>query len=88
MFKNWGHVFLLAVTVAAYVGVFQAGFVWDDYALVVYNELIRDPGNIPNFFLMDLWDTDAAAARESGYFRPLILVSMAIDYALFGLEPY
>ncbi len=76
---------LLLLTCAAYAGVVHAGFVWDDQALVVRNSLTGDLGNIPRFFLIDLWDGAPVEEGVSGYYRPLVLVSFAIDRALFDL---
>jgi hypothetical protein len=73
---------LCAITAAAYAGVLQAGFVFDDYALVVYNEGIRDLGQAGGFFTQDLWQ--GAAEVTSGYYRPLMTLSLALDWAIAG----
>ena len=79
--------FLLSLlTLSAYVGVLGLGFVWDDRALVLENPLIQDLRMLPAYFGTDLWSTEADVV-SSGYYRPLMLLSLAIDHALFGLEP-
>jgi hypothetical protein len=73
------------LTLAAYAGVVGLDFVWDDRALVLENPLIEDLRLAPSYFLADLWSTDAT--ETSGYYRPLMLLSLAVDHALFGLNP-
>jgi hypothetical protein len=85
--QPWVHAALLcAVVVAAYAGALLAGFVFDDYALVVFNESIRDLRQVGAFFTNDLWafaDTQVA----SGYYRPLMTLSLALDWQIAGAEP-
>ncbi len=77
---------LCAVTVAAYAGVVHAGFVFDDYALVVYNGGLEQLGQAWRFFVQDLWAT-ADGGYDSGYYRPLMILSLAVDRRLFDLAP-
>ncbi len=77
--ESKGVVALLAVTVAAYAALALAGFVWDDIPLVVQNSHLDGP--IGRFFVTDLW---AGTGQESGYYRPLMLLSLALDRALWG----
>ncbi len=77
---------LLAVTAAAYLGALHAGFVWDDIPLVVRNTLTADLRNLPAFFSSDLWAGTPVGDDTSGYYRPLMLLDLAIDRALFGLS--
>lgn len=85
LLKRRGLTLLLLLTVAAYIGLVGAGFVWDDGGLVVRNRLTPDLANISRFFAMDLWDGAPVEQGVSGYYRPLVLVSFAVDRALFGL---
>ncbi len=85
--ERYGLLLLLLLTVAAYLGLVNAGFVWDDEALVVRNTLTGSLSNIPAFFSTDLWDGAPVEQGVSGYYRPLVLVSFAVDRALFGLQP-
>jgi len=85
--SSWVHgLLLLAVTVAAYSGVTQAGFVFDDHALVLYNEALHDIGRAWSFFGQDLWAT-ADGGDASGYYRPLMALSLAVDWSLAGDSP-
>lgn len=79
---------LLLVTVAAvYAPMVQSGFVWDDHPLVEANLLTGSLANVGQFFQVDLWQTAGGAVSDSGYYRPLMLLSLAVDRALWGLNP-
>lgn len=80
--------FLIGLLVfGAYVPALWLGFVWDDGALVVRNQQTHSLAEIPNFFLVDLWATAPVADGASGYYRPLMLASLALERAVFGLNP-
>ena len=81
-----GLLLTVLVVCAAYIGVIGLGFVWDDRALVLDNPHIQDFRQVPRFFLTDLWSLETTA-ETSGYYRPLMSLSLAVDYALFELEP-
>ena len=78
---------LLVLTALIYAPLYRAGFVWDDSALVVDNALTGDLwGTLGAIFKTDLWRTLKLAGADSGYYRPLMLLSLAVDRALFGLS--
>jgi 4-amino-4-deoxy-L-arabinose transferase-like glycosyltransferase len=77
---------LLGFTAFVFSGLHGAGFVWDDYALVRDNAYTGDFANWRVFFTTDLWETTRLPSPPSGYYRPLFLLSLAVDRALFGLE--
>ncbi|MFH1468965.1 MAG: hypothetical protein ABIO70_31555 [Pseudomonadota bacterium] len=77
---------LCAVTAAAYAGCLRAGFVFDDFALVVYSRDTLGLAHPLHFFTQDLWAL-ADGGGASGYYRPLMGLSLAVDRALFGLAP-
>lgn len=76
---------LALLTVAAYGALALAGFVWDDEPLVVRNTITGDLRNLPQMFTVDLWEVSSVGIN-SGYFRPLMLMSLALDRALWGLS--
>ena len=76
---------LLALTTAAYAGLVNAGFVWDDNALVVNNRHLVGVAELPRYFGADLWAIATDGAETSGYYRPLMLVSLWVDHALYGV---
>jgi hypothetical protein len=73
----------------AWAGLFDAGFCWDDGALVADNRLTGSlaPSNIAAIFRADLWETLNLPAPASGYYRPLFLLSLAFDQVVLGPEP-
>jgi tetratricopeptide (TPR) repeat protein len=77
---------LCAVTAAAYAGCARAGFVFDDFALVVYSRDTLGLAHPLHFFTQDLWAL-ADGGGGSGYYRPLMGLSLAVDRAIFGLAP-
>jgi len=73
---------LLVLMVAAfYAGSFGNGFHFDDFHAVVLNPHIRDLTRIPSFF----YSAGAFSVNpESAMYRPLLLSTFAINYALSG----
>lgn len=70
--------FIAALAVAANLNALAAGFVWDDRALIIGNALIRRLQNIPDFFREPFLGL---------YYRPVVMASFAVEYALWGLRP-
>ena len=84
---GWTHgLLLVALTAAAYAGVPRAGFVFDDFPLVIYNDGIHELGQAWSYFCQDLWAT-AGKGEVSGYYRPLMTLSLALDWRLAGDQP-
>lgn len=78
---------LLAVLVVFLPGL-RAGFVYDDQTLVLLNDLTGSLANAPEMFRVDLWASVPSHGEEmGGYYRPLMLVSLALDRALAGFDP-
>ena len=84
--NRWPLPMLLLLTVLAYTGVWSAGFVWDDVPLIVQNKALED-GLTLSVFTGDLWADSGAGEVASGYYRPLVLLSFALDRVFFGLSP-
>ncbi len=62
------------------------GFVWDDHVLIEKNAATLGSLSPKAIFAQDFWTTETGAGR-SNYYRPLVTLSYAVDYALFGLNP-
>jgi protein O-mannosyl-transferase len=63
-------------------------FVWDDYDLIINNEQIRDLSQLENFFGKSFWSvTENPEAPSRRFYRPLTMLSYAVDYRLYGLNP-
>ncbi len=70
---------ILVVVILCYFNAFQGSFHYDDYHSIVDNPAVRTLSNLPAFFIdpsMFSGDTDKSM------YRPLLLVSYAINYAL------
>ena len=76
---------ILTLVCVAYGNAIANGFAQDDPFLIEKNTGIRSLSNIPSFFATDLFDGAYPAAR---YYRPLVPVTFALEYALVGLTPY
>ena len=81
-----GLVLLLVVTTIAFARLWGVEFSWDDEALVVDNRVTGSLANFGEFFTRDLWGTTQLEWLKSGYYRPLMLLSLAVDRAIFGLD--
>ena len=84
--RNGPLLLLLVITALAYARLWGVGWSWDDEALVLDNQVTGSLSNIGEFFTRDLWGTTRLESLKSGYYRPLFLLSLAIDRALFGLS--
>jgi hypothetical protein len=80
---------LVAAIAAAYSRAPTLPFVWDDWTLIVGNELIRDPGRFGELLGADLFSgrEDAPAGLASEYFRPATTATFWLEARLFGSAP-
>ncbi len=88
--RRWWWVLagLLAFTALLYgMPLWGADFAWDDGALVVDNALTGSLAQWKEMLRADLWRTTRIPAPHSGYYRPLFLLHLAVDRAVFGLSP-
>ncbi len=79
---------LLLVVLAVNLPVIGGGFLWDDFSLIVTNENIKSLSHIKDFFTKGFWENSSVEGKTGGYYRPLILLSYAIDYKIHGLRPW
>ena len=77
---------LLLVTTLTFARLWFVELSWDDEALVKDNQVTESLANIPEFFTRDLWSTTRLSWLKSGYYRPFMLITLAIDRALYGLS--
>lgn len=80
--------FVLLILVLAgffcYANSFSNQLFWDDHDGIVNNVYIKDWSYLPNYFSENLI---AGAGQISNYWRPVVLLSFAVDYHLAGLNP-
>ncbi|MBU0759979.1 MAG: tetratricopeptide repeat protein [Candidatus Omnitrophica bacterium] len=80
------HILILALmTVAVFAPSLSNNFTWDDKFLVVDNLYIKSWSYLPEIFTKQLYQ---GSYTHSGFYRPLELVSFALDYAVWGLNPF
>jgi Flp pilus assembly protein TadD len=75
---------LVVLAFACYAGSLDNGFVWDDQALIVENQQIRNCTYLPAIFTHDLMH---AQSTGTAYYRPFQTVTYMMDYAWWGLDP-
>ena len=78
---------VFAVSSALYLNILPNGFLDDDHNQIAANPFIRDLANIPLFFSSSAW-LHMGEAALSNYYRPVMSLIFAVDYSLFGAEPW
>ena len=73
--------FIIALTALVYAPVVDLGFVSDDNGLIVNPATGIDNHTVVSVFQNDLWHFQDS---QSGYYRPLMMVSLLLDRAMFG----
>ena len=81
---------LIIITLLAYIKIFNAEFVYDDYAFIVNNKDIQSFEPFSKFFLSTDIFTGSNYHTETGggkNWRPVASLAFAAQYALFGKNP-
>jgi tetratricopeptide (TPR) repeat protein len=79
----------LALLVALALGPSLRGeFVWDDAPLIVDNNMIKDPAQMGSILTSSFWETGDLHDRFRSFFRPVVSLSYALDYAIWELNPH
>ncbi|MGB2662086.1 MAG: tetratricopeptide repeat protein [Candidatus Omnitrophota bacterium] len=76
---------LLVAVLICYSAVLNAGFVWDDEYIILRNPLIRAPLYSFQIFKQDIVNSNFTYTI---YYRPLQILSYALDYRLGGMDPF
>lgn len=84
MRPRYVRLLFLALVAVVYLPVVQQGFASDDVGLVLNNPQTATLSRIPELFRNPLWA--GVDAQEASYFRPVMLVSLAVDRAIAGLS--
>ena len=80
---------MIALAVLASLGAaLWGGFAWDDRPLIVENRLIKDPAEVGTIFTSGFWQAGDRHDRFRSFFRPLVTLTYALDYAVWGLRPF
>lgn len=75
---------IAAVSILPFAAALGGSFIYDDFHLVLGNELVRE------LRIVELWTSEFfhnAKALHFQYFRPLVTTSWALDWALFNGHP-
>ncbi|MFH1359778.1 MAG: tetratricopeptide repeat protein [Candidatus Omnitrophota bacterium] len=81
--------FLLGLCLTLYAGSMKAGFVIDAHYAVERNPVIKQPALYYKIFTEDFFSaTDDPFLQKMYYYRPVPLVTLAIDYRLWKLKPF
>lgn len=84
----WCYALLLASVLVVYFNSYDAGFVGDDYAVIVNNaKNLDDPSKITTYFTKGVWDHTNVGAQDHNLYRPTWLVWNFIVYQLAGEQP-
>ncbi|MBI5115571.1 tetratricopeptide repeat protein [Candidatus Poribacteria bacterium] len=78
--------FIFCLCLIVYANSFGVGWISDDVRFIKSNPGIRSLSNTGEFFTNPA-DTAASTGRE-GIYRPLRTLSFAIDYAIWGANPF
>jgi tetratricopeptide (TPR) repeat protein len=76
---------LFSAVIVCYSSVLNAGFVWDDEHIILQNPLIRAPLGAFQMFKQDIVNS---GFTYTAYYRPVQILSYAIDYRLGGMSSF
>jgi protein O-mannosyl-transferase len=79
------EVLVCAVTFLAYVSTLSFGFIYDDKPVIVDNVIIRSWHFLGQYFIPQL--SSGIAPLSETFYRPVTLLWLRLNYALFGLNP-
>ena len=74
------------IGIAIYGNVLDGDFIWDDESFVVNNEYIRSFKWLPQYFKDHRALAVGGISKDS--YRPFVPLSYAIDYKIWGLDPF
>jgi tetratricopeptide (TPR) repeat protein len=72
------------LAVLIYANSLANGFAYDDVPIVESRDLVHGLGRIPELLTAEYWP----ARFGSGLYRPLTMVSFAVDWSVWGGEPF
>ena len=69
-----------------YANTFNHGYVLDDYSAITINRFVQEGfAGIPKLMTVDFWHF---SNMQLGYYRPLSLITFAMEYQFFGAAPH
>jgi tetratricopeptide (TPR) repeat protein len=82
--SNYIFLTLLFVTFITYANIVTNQLFYDDEELIYQNSYVKDLRNFPKYFTQNMI---AGAGKTSNMYRPILLTSFAIDYAIWKNSP-
>lgn len=80
------HILLIAlISIIVFSGSLKNDFAWDDVFLIVDNPYVKSWSYLPRIFSSHLYEGNG---MQSNFYRPLQLVSFALDYSFWKLNPF
>jgi tetratricopeptide (TPR) repeat protein len=76
----------LVVVLASYLPVLGAPLIWDDQHLIERTPLVQTLHPLSEYFTQGFWQADDLAQGRI-YYRPLTVLSLALDHAAHGNSP-
>jgi len=77
----------LGLSLLCYAQVWRFNFVYDDDYQIINNANIQSRGHLRHYFTSPLWANAGGFDHATSYYRPLFLVWLRLNYALFKLNP-
>lgn len=77
----------LLIIAAAYSNALDVSFMWDDHTLIVNNPAAHQLTPLSAFFGRSFWAHPFSEGTSQGYFRPLVALSFAVDWAMGAGSP-
>ena len=85
-------ILLALLSTLAFANAFQNDFAFDDRSLIVKNRLLKSFDHLPTLFtthyLAGALEDKASPGQRGLLYRPLVLVTYALNYAVGGLDPF
>lgn len=78
---------VLVLTFIAYIGTLNFNFVYDDESQIVGNPLVQQWHYVPYYFTIHVW-AHTNPNQAGNYYRPIFLLWMRLNDAVFGLKPF
>lgn len=78
---------VLALTIVAYSGTLGFEFVYDDRAQIVDSPFVQSWRFVPRYFTGHVWSYESPQVLGN-YYRPLFLLWLRLNHALFELTPW
>ncbi len=83
LLRRWLFLVLVVAVAAVYLQAVGGTFVWDDRHLVLASPQITGTTPLRELFFQPFW-VDPSSDTPRAYYRPLVILSFALDYRIHG----